>query len=133
MTDHYPPAYGGQHHQPWPQSPAAYAHPPASQAPGYPAPHGYPAPPGYAAYQYGPHLPYPPLTKKAPGWLLIVVATSVAGFLGLALTITRAADARRMGLSTRRYWLAWAIPFTFWLSLVIYLNLFAPGGTTCSC
>ncbi|MEU8609011.1 hypothetical protein AB0C29_13515 [Actinoplanes sp. NPDC048791] len=124
MTDHYPPVSGAQYQ---PQSPAGYAYPAASQAPGYPAP------PGYAAYRYGPQFPYPPPTRQAPGWLLIVLVTSVAGIIGLALTISRAAEARRMGLSTFRYWLAWAIPFGFWLPLVIYINFVAPGGTTCSC
>ena len=124
MTDCYPPASGAQQQ---PQSPAAYACPAASQVPGYPTA------PGCAAHQYGPQFPYPPPTKQAPGWLLIVLATSVAGIIGLALTINRASDARRMGLSTRRYWLAWAIPFTFWLPVVIYINFFASRGTACSC
>jgi hypothetical protein len=71
--------------------------------------------------------------KKAPGLLLIVLATAVSGPLGLHLTIDRAATARHRGLPTRRYWLAWAIPFAVWLSALIYFTFFRSGGAGCSC
>jgi hypothetical protein len=61
--------------------------------------------------------------SRPPGILLIVLATSVAGIVGLHLTIDRARTAQRMGQPTRRYWLAWAIPFAFWLAAVIYVNV----------
>jgi hypothetical protein len=74
-----------------------------------------------------------PRAKKAPGLLLIVLATLVSGPLGLHLTASRAAAARRMGLSTRRYWLAWAIPFATWLPAILYLHFSDPAGAGCTC
>jgi hypothetical protein len=70
---------------------------------------------------------------KAPGVVLIVLATMITGFLGLRLAVNRAATARRMGLPTRRYWLAWGIPFAFWLPFIVYINVFAHGGQACNC
>jgi hypothetical protein len=46
----------------------------------------------------------------------------VADIVGLHLTIDRAEAAQRMGLPARRYWLAWGIPFAFWLCAVIYVS-----------
>ncbi|GAA3338488.1 hypothetical protein GCM10020358_18770 [Amorphoplanes nipponensis] len=80
---------------------------------------------------YTPGYPYAP-AQQAPGVALIVLATLFSGVLGLALVINRAGTARRMGLPTRRYWLAWTIPLTVWLPLVIYINVFA-GDPNCSC
>lgn len=112
MTNEYSQPYGGayQHQWPSPSQPLPYGYPAAMQAPGY---------------------PYAP-AKKAPGVVLIVLATLISGIIGLALVINRAGTARRMGLPTRRYWLAWVIPLTVWLPLVIYINVFA-GDPSCSC
>ncbi len=55
------------------------------------------------------------------------------GLLGLHLTRQRAATAREMGLSTRRYWLAWAIPFAVWLPVIVYIHFFDHGARACPC
>lgn len=112
MTHEYPQPYGGayQHQWPSPTQPVPYGYPAVMQAPGYP------------------HAP----ARKAPGVVLIVLATLFSGILGLALVIHRARTARHMGLPTRRYWLAWVIPLTVWLPLVIYINVFA-ADPSCSC
>ena len=115
-------------------------YPPPGYPPGHPPPGHLPPghpPAGYAQHQSGPADPHPldspPGAKKAPGLLLIVLATLVSGPLGLHLTASRAAAARRLGLSTRRYWLAWAIPFAAWLPAIVYLNFFDRAGAGCIC
>jgi hypothetical protein len=55
-----------------------------------------------------------------------------SGILGLALVVDRVGTARRMGLSNRQYWLAWAVPLPVRLPLVIYINVFA-GDPSCAC
>jgi hypothetical protein len=130
MIDHYAPTLGGRQVQTEPVA-NPYAYQPALSAVGY-RPQGYVPPahsgPVYPAYRSAPaqHSQgsmFPPSGRRGPGLLMIVVATAVTGILGLALTINRAAEARNIGLSTRRYWVAWAVPFTFWASLVVYIKV----------
>jgi hypothetical protein len=90
------------------QAPAGYGQPGYGQ-PGYVTPGQLPA--GYASAG---------IAMRPSVWP-VVVLTLLFGVFGLIPAYLRANNARRLGISERPYWQAWAITFVCWIGLLLVL------------
>jgi hypothetical protein len=113
----YPVGYPGYPQPGYAQAgpPAGYAQPAYAAHPqaAYPQPYGLPQP---GAYTYSPAA----ATQRPSVWP-VVVLTLLFGVFGLIPASLRASNARRVGLSEKPYWQAWAITFACWIGLVLVL------------